>query len=369
MKRSTIWVLACLAGVAVLAVGPLVSRALQERRAVDAILAADRAYINTERGYFGYSFPRDGGRDQWNRWDLLRGFAEPVYQVGLRTDQSVAVFLDHVSGFPGVEVVCLGPDVSEVYVRSMAELLSTRSRPLALLCCDAAVTSPETLGAILQLDLKCLQLENLDIKQPDFSPLASAERLEVLLLAQTDDEAIEQPRDLGDHFDADAFRSIADAPSLTVLSLRGISISDQLAASLAQSQTLEVVELHHCSLGPAALAAISRAAALRHLSLRGIEVSDEMAKKLLSSGSPTRIELAGCEISPAAMAAVLQIPSLSWLTLSEIEITDEMADQLAEAGHLTHLMMSGCSMSQRSVEKIKKSAPHIDSSDEVIVEE
>lgn len=149
---------------------------------------------------------------------------------------------------------------------------------------------------------------------------------------------------------------IAEAEALTTLNMRNTLINDQGIAQLSGLKALRVIDLRLSPLvTDAAMETLAAMPELRAVRLSGVNVTDAGLAKLLELPRLMELDLRNCrKITKEGIAQAGAKKTLRMLKIGGPEIDDPVLDLVTQMGELTGLSLDGCNISDAGVAQLDR---------------
>ena len=153
----------------------------------------------------------------------------------------------------------------------------------------------------------------------------------------------------------DALRDIGELESLTVLSLPGANVDDEITQSWRGLNGLWEINLDDNPIGVGTLAWMSKNRLMRTASLNRIELDGAAMSAISELTQVTSLSLSGTDVNADAMRPLLRNDALESLDLSGNVVTQAMLTELEDNRSLKFLNLAGCELSDSQITKLEKS--------------
>ncbi|TWT50732.1 hypothetical protein Pla22_34750 [Rubripirellula amarantea] len=155
----------------------------------------------------------------------------------------------------------------------------------------------------------------------------------------------------------DALRKVGEIPRMTILSLPGAGVTDEVTASWSRLSTLWEVNLDDNSIGQGTLAWLAGIPSLRTASLNRISFDDETRAALRELRQVTNLSLQDADLDADALRPLLRNDALEFLDLSGVQLSDDMVTELNANRSLKILRVADCGLSDEQSTRLTESDP------------
>ncbi len=147
-------------------------------------------------------------------------------------------------------------------------------------------------------------------------------------------------------------RRIGEMKHLSVLTIPGAGVDDQITLDWRNLQSLWEINLDDNQVGAGTIAWLSRIESLRSVSLSRVELDGAAIESLSELGQLSSLRLSEVELPAGCLTTLLQNDTLEHLDISGTVIGSELIDDLSRSTSLRLLNLRNCKVSQDDIRRL-----------------